>query len=163
MPDYLDRESPMTPDLVITTARSVSGDVLVRAEEWSRRLGGRVVPRAGRNVPARCEEEGVKGVLVVAVGRETYYEPEAGIEYFFHPNLASMRIRNLESGKPDHLVQAMRLQAGDEVLDCTMGRASDAILCVYAVGEAGHVVAIEKMPVIAHLTIEGLRHEVDLE
>ena len=97
------------------------------------------------------------GVLVVEAGRTTYYEPAAGVEYFFHPNLASMRIHNLERGSVDHMVQAMSLGPGEEVLDCTMGRAADAIIAAYVVGETGRVVAVEKKPVIAHLTIEGLQ------
>lgn len=145
------------PAPVITTARKVGADIMSRARHWARLLDARIVPRAGRSIEAICREERVEGVLVVQAERVTYYEPRRGIEYFFHPNLAAMRIRNIERGAADHMVQAMALQPGDEVLDCTMGRAADAIIAAYAVGETGRVVAIEKEPVIAHLTIEGLR------
>lgn len=144
-------------ELVITTARHVRGDAGARAGRWAALLGAPLVARQGRSVEALCRQEDARGVLVVAADRDTYYEPAAGIEYFFHPNLASMRIRNLEGGRPDHLIAAMELQPEDQVLDCTLGRASDAILCAYVVGEAGRVVGIEKVPVIAHLTIQGLR------
>lgn len=108
---------------------------------------------------AICREEGVPGALVVSGERATYYEPARGIEYFFHPNLASTRIRNLRSGQRDHMIEAMGLGPGDAVLDCTMGRASEAIICAHVVGAGGRVVAIEKAPIIAHLTIEGLREK----
>lgn len=147
----------MNTALVITTARKVSGDIMSRARHWGRLLDARVVPREGRSIEALCREEGVEGVLTVQAERVTYYEPRRGIEYFFHPNLAAMRIRNIERGATDHMVEAMDLGPGDEVLDCTMGRAADAIIAAHAVGETGRVVAIEKEPVIAHLTIEGLR------
>lgn len=145
------------PPLVITTARKVSADVMSRARHWARLLDARVVARNGRSIEAICREEGVEGVLTVQAERVTYHEPGRDIEYFFHPNLAAMRIRNIERGAGDHMVEAMALRHGDEVLDCTMGRAADAIIAAFSVGETGHVVAVEKEPVIAHLTIEGLR------
>ena len=144
-------------DLVVTTSRTVSSDAVARAAIWSQRLDACFVSRNERSVEALCRDEDAKAALVVAAGRDTYHQPAAGIEYFFHPNLASMRIRNLEAGRADHLVRAMQLAPGDEVLDCTLARASDAILCAYVVGETGRVVGLEKVPVIAYLTIEGLR------
>lgn len=145
------------PELVITTSRKPNPDIASRVEHWSRTLGATAVPRRERNIQTICREEGVRGVLIVQDDRAIYYEPAGGIEYFFHPNLAAVRIRNIKHGAPDHMVEAMDLQPGDEVLDCTMGRAADAIICAHVVGEAGRVVAIEKVPVLAHLTIEGLR------
>ncbi len=145
-------------DLVITTARKPSEDNLARARYWARLLQAPVVERRGRSLPVLCQEENVRGALVIQVQRETYYEPAAGVELFFHPNLASVRIRNINEGSPDHMVAAMELATGDRVLDCTMGRGADAIICTHVVGHTGHVVAIEKVPVIAHLTIEGLRN-----
>ena len=145
------------PDLVITTSRKTSPELTSRAGQWSGLLGAPLVPRRERAIDALCRDEGASGVLVVAAERPTYHEPSREIEYFFHPNLASIRIRNLDAGQVDHMVAAMGLGPGDEVLDCTMGRASEAIICAHVVGEAGRVVAIEKVPVIAHLTIEGLR------
>lgn len=145
-------------DLVITTARKPSEDNLRRARHWAGLLGAPVVERRGRSLSLLCQEEAVRGALVIQTERETYYEPAAGVELFFHPNLASVRIKNLLKGDPDHMVAAMELGPGDHVLDCTMGRGADAIICTHVVGEVGRVVAIEKVPVIAHLTIEGLRH-----
>lgn len=144
-------------DLVITTARRQTVELLTRAHQWARTLGAPVVPRRGRAVEVLCAEEGVVGALVVEADRDVYYEPSRKLQYFFHPNLASVRIRNLQQGAPDHMVQAMQLGPGDHVLDCTMGRGADAIICAWVVGESGRVVALEKVPVIAHLTMEGLR------
>lgn len=145
------------PEIVITTARKVSAELENRAGHWHDLLGAPIVARDGRSLEVLCRDEGARGVLVIQAERETYYEPANGVELFFHPNLASVRIKNLLKGDPDHMVAAMELGPGDHVLDCTMGRGADAIICTHVVGETGRVVAIEKVPVIAHLTIEGLR------
>jgi len=104
-----------------------------------------------------CADENVRGVLVIQEDRETYYQPGDRIEYFFHPNLAKMRVRNITKGGNDHLVGAMRLGPGDEVLDCTLGFASESIICAHVVGETGRVVGLESSPVLAYLAIEGLQ------
>jgi hypothetical protein len=116
-----------------------------------------MVPRAGLSVARLARDHNVAGVVVIEADRTLYVEPATDLEYFFHPNLAAVRIRNVESGKGDHMIEAMGLQRGDHVLDCTLGRAADAIICAWRVGEEGRVVGIEKVPVIAYLTAEGLR------
>jgi 16S rRNA (guanine1516-N2)-methyltransferase len=145
------------PDIVITTARADHPELASRAARWGQWLDAPVVLRNGRNVERLCAENQARGVVVVTADRTTYYEPEAGVEYFFHPNLASVRIHNLRVGLGDQMVQAMELEPGDAVLDCTMGRASDCILCASVVGETGRVVGVEKVPVVAYLTVEGLQ------
>jgi hypothetical protein len=145
------------PDIIITTARADHPGLASRAACWAQWLGAPVVLRNDRNVERLCQDHQARGVVVVTAGRTTYYEPASGLEYFFHPNLASVRIHNLRVGLRDQMVQAMELQPGDEVLDCTMGRASDCILCASVVGETGRVVGVEKVPVVAYLTVEGLQ------
>lgn len=145
------------PDIIITTARADHPELAQRAQQWSQWLDAPVVLRNGRNLERLCTEHKARGVVVISAPRTTYYEPDNGVEYFFHPNLASVRIHNLRVGLGDQLVQAMELGPGDEVLDCTMGRASDCILCSSVVGESGRVVGVEKVPVIAYLTVEGLQ------
>jgi hypothetical protein len=55
------------------------------------------------------------------------------------------------------MVDAMELGAGDSVLDCTLGRASDAIVASFVAGPAGQVVGLEIIPVIAEVTRHGLQ------
>lgn len=162
-----------SPRLVITTARRPTDEMLARADRWANWLAAPIIDRRGRSVTRLCREEKAEGVLVLQADRTIYFQPSAGIEYFFHPNLASVRIHNLLRGTGDHMVDAMRLQPGDEVLDCTLGRASDALICAHVVfGQApekadetddtatqqGRVVGIEKVPLLAYLTIDGLQN-----
>jgi len=59
------------------------------------------------------------------------------------------------------MLRAMRLQPGDSVLDCTLGRATDALIAAWKVGPQGRVVGLEKSRLLAEMTIHGLQHDVD--
>lgn len=143
-------------EIVVTTSVRVTGECLARAREAGEFLGARVVARDRRGLAKLCEQERAEGVLVIG-STDVYHEPANGLEFFFHPNLAKMRIGNMKGGKPDHLVSAMGLREGDHVLDCTLGFAAEAIVCAWVVGESGRVVGLEKSPIIAFLAIQGLR------
>ncbi len=146
------------PDLsyVVTTSRRSDPELVARARRWAERLGVRFVARADRSLSRLCREEGVEAGLTVTPVRVGLVIPAEGVEYFYHPSMARTRIRNLRDGKGDPMVTAMALQPGDSVLDCTLGRASDAIVAAWAVGAGGRVVGYEADPLIAALTIEGL-------
>lgn len=144
--------------LLVTTSRKPRSELRAAAEEWAKRLDTSFVPREDRSLATIAVDENVRGVLVIGDPEPTYYEPARGLEYLFHPNMAKVRIHNLKSGRGDPMVTAMSLDEGDEVLDCTLGRGADAIVASWVVGPGGRVVGIEKVPVIAQLTIHGLRN-----
>jgi len=146
------------PDLpyVVTTSRRGDPELIARARQWAERLGVRFVARADRGLAKLCREEGVEAALTVTPVRVGLLIPAEGVEYFYHPSMARTRIRNLRDGKGDPMVTAMCLQPGDSVLDCTLGRATDAIVASWVVGEERCVVGYEADPLIAALTIEGL-------
>lgn len=142
---------------VVTTSRRPTPELTRTAREWAERLGVAFVPRGDRSLSKLCREEGVTSVLTVTPVRVGLIIPAEGIEYFFHPSMARTRIRNIREGGGDPMVTAMKLGAGDRVLDCTLGRACDATVASWIVGEEGCVVGYEAHPLIAALTIEGLR------
>ena len=98
-------------EIVVTTSVRVTGECLARAQEAGEFLGARVVARDRRGLAKLCEQERAEGVLVIG-STDVYHEPANGLEFFFHPNLAKMRIGNMKGGKPDHLVSAMGLREG---------------------------------------------------
>lgn len=81
-----------------------------------------------------------------------------GGEFFFHPNLAQLRLKNLRLGQGDHLVEAMALAPGMRVLDATLGLATDATVASFAVGAEGKVTGLESSPLIAAVVSHGLKH-----
>jgi len=99
---------------------------------------------------------------VVGPGGAVFTSPKLPDVFFFHPSMAKVRIKSLRLGRGDPMVAAMDLRAGDRVLDCTLGRGSDAIVASHVVGESGRVVGLEVVPLIATLVDLGLRqYETD--
>lgn len=145
----------MTHQIIVTTSRRSTVELREQAEQWSKRLGVAFVERSG-SLERLCQDNTAQGVLTVTDRRVSYHEPDSGLEYFFHPSMAKVRIHNLQVGRGDPMVTAMALQAGDSLLDCTVGRASDAVVAAHVVGTEGSVLGLEKVPVIAQLTIHGL-------
>ena len=143
---------------VVTTSLKADPVSVREAADWAARLGARVVRRRGRSIPSLCREEGVEGALVLSTVRPPTFMPADGaVGYSYHPGMAIARIRNVRQGLGDPMVTAMALQAGDSVLDCTLGRASDALVASFVVGPRGRVVGIESSPILAELTIHGLQ------
>lgn len=100
------------------------------------------------------EKTGAGGLIVVSARRTSYIS--GGQEFFFHPGLARLRIKELKNGKDDQMIRAMSLKPGDSVLDCTMGPGADAIVASYISGPNGRVTALESSPVISALVRTGL-------
>ena len=143
---------------VVTTSRKTDAGASCEAVAWAERLGARAVPRGGRSIPTLCREEGVDGALVLSPGKPPTYMPGDGsAAYYYHPGMALTRLRNLEQGLGDPMVTAMALRPGDTLLDCTLGRASDALVASFVVGPTGRVVGVESSRLLAELTIHGLR------
>jgi len=143
---------------VTTTSRKTDLAALAQAEDWAGRLGVTAVPRRGRSIAVLCREEGVGGALVLSSARPpTFVSADGAVAYYYHPGMALTRIRNLVNGLGDPMVRAMELREGDWVLDCTLGRASDAVVASYVIGAAGRIVGVEASPLLAELTRHGLQ------
>ena len=143
---------------LVTTSRRSDPELIARAQAWAERLAVPFADRADRSLTKFCAEEGVEAALTVTPERVGLVIPADDTEYFFHPSMARTRIRNIREGGGDPMVTAMALQPGDSVLDCTLGRAADAAVASWAVGEEGRVVGYEAHPLLAALTIDGLAH-----
>jgi 16S rRNA G966 N2-methylase RsmD len=100
------------------------------------------------------EINGADGLMVVSARRTSYIF--GGQEFFFHPGLARLRIKELKNGKADQMIKAMSLVPGDAVLDCTMGPGADAIVASYISGPGGVVTGLESSPIISALVRTGL-------
>jgi 16S rRNA G966 N2-methylase RsmD len=92
--------------------------------------------------------------VLVTEEKISYVGP--GCEFFFHPGLAGLRIDRLSQGGVDRMVEAMSLEPGDRVLDCTLGLGTDAIVAAYSAGGTGEVVGLESSLLLACLVEEGL-------
>lgn len=150
----------MKRDIIVTTSRSAGETLWREAVRWAQKLDATPVRRSG-SLADLCETHDADGVLTITRQQYIYREPDSGLEYFFHPGMSKTRIHNIKAGRGDPMIAAMNLTEGDSVLDCTVGRASDAIVAAWVVGPPGRVVGLETVPIIAHLTIHGLHNYKD--
>lgn len=141
---------------IITTDRKCKPESIQLAKSVSVRLGISLVEREKLSIDELRERYEAQAVLVVKQGELHLYTDEG--ELFFHPNMSHLRVKNLRLGQQDHMTEAMQLQPGMSVLDCTLGFGTDAIVASYGVGETGQVVGLEVSPWIAAVTGHGLQH-----
>lgn len=127
-------------------------------ERWARDLAAELglpfLRREARPRPGRAHGSS-PGYLVV---ERTRLAVRAGAQrLIYHPGMAVHRIRTLQAGGTDPMVQAMGLRGGERILDATLGPGADALVAAFAAGAGGRVTGLEKVPVLAVLVREGLR------
>ena len=145
-------------DAIVTTDRKAHTASNELAREIATRLDLPLVNREKFSIDDLCSKYQVGKVLVAKKGALYLCSSEG--ELFFHPNMSQLRVKNLRLGQPDHMVEAMALKSGMEVLDCTLGFGADAIVASFVVGDTGKVVGLESSPLIATVTGYGLQHFV---
>ncbi|WP_243276902.1 class I SAM-dependent methyltransferase [Desulfallas sp. Bu1-1] len=143
------------PRCIVTTSLRAHADQLELAVRISREIGAPLVARNKKAIKKLSEEWNVSGVVVVDANKVAYITGEN--EFFFHPSMAVLRIKEIKSGKNDQMISAMKLSSGQRVLDCTLGLGTDAIVTSYVLGTEGVVVGLESSPVIAAIVRTGLQ------
>ncbi len=144
----------MPPPLAITTSGKCDDSVRERAQAFARKTG---LPLHRRGYKAPLGElfgKVADAFLVFEADAVVLADPLGSLS--FHPGMAHLRIKALEAGERDRLVEAGELRAGDSVLDCTLGLAQDALVAARAVGPEGRVVGLEKSFALWAVVSEGL-------
>lgn len=142
--------------LLVTTVRTPDAAVSAGAQRFARQWQGRYVPRGDLSLDA-LRAEGQVDRLVVFSAQGPCLDG-GDWRFFHHPSMAALRGHAWLRGDGDALVTALQLQAGDCVLDCTLGLGADAIMASLAVGESGRVRALESSPWVAMISAYGLAH-----
>lgn len=143
-------------NLIVTTGAKMEPENVRLAQETARQLSSRYVER-GRTALSSLREKYQAGNILIVRHGELFLDTPAG-EFFFHPSMAHVRVKNLRQGQRDHFVEAAGLRRGMSLLDCTMGLGADAIVASYITGSEGCVRAIEYSPLIAAIVSFGLSH-----
>lgn len=95
------------------------------------------------------------GILIVRKHDYAVWQAHGAL-FEYHPGMAVHRIRSLSAGGTDPMIEAMELQPGDTVLDCTAGLCSDALVASHVMGESGRMLALEASLPIALTVRKGL-------
>lgn len=143
-------------DLLVTTIQSPSCIIEEGARQIATTLQVPFIPRDRHSLSALKKIYQVDNIVVITKNGPIVHT--LGGEYFFHLNMAELRIKNLLNGKNDHMITAMSLTAGMSVLDCTLGLATDAVVASFIVGQTGKVIGLEASPILALIASYGLQH-----
>ena len=144
----------MTPhDIFVTTERAPSDRVRRWAETLAARLNAPLANRRHESIERLARLNARLAALIV--GESGLWLVRNGRSYKFHPNMASRRVANLETGQTDRFVEASGLVPGDHLLDCTCGLGADAIVASHVVGPAGQVEAVEASILLADIVSAG--------
>ena len=133
--------------IAITTSLRENDDLLKRARIIGEKLSLPIIKRQKQSVTKLIK--GREGLLLVYDNKLCLVNQD-GSELVFHPDTAMLRIKSSHDALID-LLGKEPLQ----ILDSTMGLASDSIVMAYA----GHTVtAVESHPIIHFIISEGLQH-----
>lgn len=138
----------------ITTGRKTNNDCVARAMQLANTHNMTFIHRCGKSLELLQKENNCSALAVVRKNSVNIAD-ETG-EVFFHPSMAQVRIKRLRKKGHDNMLEAMDLQEGMTVLDCTLGLASDALVSAFKSHAA--VVGLEANPLLALMTEEGLKN-----
>jgi 16S rRNA (guanine1516-N2)-methyltransferase len=127
--------------------------ILEEARELAGRFGLEAQPRADRPVPELMEAAAGAPVLILSRARAELVH--RGRAFRASVGMGFLRLVRARRGEMDPMVRAAQLHPGDEVLDATLGLASDALIAAHSTQK--RVVALEASPVLAAFVTAGLR------
>lgn len=140
---------------IVTTGRKKPGDLLEKAARAAVELSGEFVVRGDFSLEELRMKYQTQAILVAR--KEGFVIDQTDGEFFFHPSMARLRMLNLQRGLLDHMIEAMDLRPGMQVIDCTMGFGADSLVAAFAAGSGGRVMGIEINPLVAFVVREGLK------
>jgi 16S rRNA G966 N2-methylase RsmD len=141
--------------MMVTTAYAPTADIVHRAKQLAGESGLYYVRRGHATLPRLSARYGADEWLIVGKDGIRYVRT-GNAPVFFHPSTAYLRIQRLLKGESDPMLAASGAASGDQVLDCTAGLASDAIVFASRVGPEGGVTALESRLPIYLVVREGL-------
>lgn len=141
--------------MIVTTAGRTNEQYVAKAKEVATDLQVPYIKRNKKSLQSLHAEN--ENIVVVGKDGIQLYHRDGKEPYFFHPNVAMIRVKRIINGESDPLIEAADLKEGDSFFDCTLGYASDSIVASYIVGEKGKVIGTEASPVLAYLTKQGLQ------
>ncbi|CAM3519712.1 class I SAM-dependent methyltransferase [Marinicrinis lubricantis] len=142
--------------MIVTTDVEPDEHTIAKAKRLAADLDGVYAPR-GTNTLSKIMQHYHDSQLIKVTAKEIRWVQKGSPDFFFHPSMSAIRVLRLARGERDSLLQATEILPGDQIVDCTMGMASDAIVMSYAAGSQGRVTALESSRLIYTLVSEGLR------
>ena len=149
--------------MFVTTSARADNETEVLAKKLAKKLKSPFIDRGKRSVNELQVRHGEEDCLVLGKNRMELYRFGEEEPFFFHPNLAMIRIKRLMKGEKDPLLDVMNVEEGESLLDCTLGLGADSIVASFALGGQGRVIALEKNPILALIVKQGLKEWEDAD
>lgn len=149
--------------LAVTTPLRPPAAVEAEARAAAERHGLAFVARGRRSAAEALREAGADALLVLSPRGAALVD--GAEERRWSPGMGFLRARRAraraagggDATTRDTFLEAAGIEPGDEVLDCTLGLAADALVAAVAAGPRGRVVGLEASPALAAWVAEGLR------
>ncbi len=139
--------------VVTETRTGIPGDPELM--QFALESGASYTPRRDRSITKIMADEDAVGVIIWEQEGPVLYQ--GGERFFYHPSMGKNRVSRIRKGQSDPMVEAMGLEKGCEVLDCTMGLGADALVVSFVVGDEGRVVGVESSPITAAIVRWGIK------
>src|SRR5260370_666721 len=141
--------------LAVTTSGKASAELTARARQAAERWRLPFIERRRKAPLAPLFGREAQALLVFGTEGLALWDREGALR--FTPGMARLRVKRLDAGiQEDLLVRIAGFQAGETVLDCTLGLGADALVAARAVGTTGRVVGLEKSLALYALVSQGL-------
>lgn len=101
--------------------------------------------------------EAIEGEYCYVIEKNRIVVKSENSEFFFHPSMAKVRMKNIQKGLKDHLIECLQLTGNEVILDTTLGLGTEAILMA-AFLNSGKVVGIEGSTPIFVVVRDGLEN-----
>jgi 16S rRNA (guanine1516-N2)-methyltransferase len=141
--------------MIVTTTYEPSESTTKQSKKLSEELNCKWVPRKKNSLVKLNSLHHESCIFVVSDKEIKYYHGDQP-PLFFHPSTAMVRVKRLIQGEQDTLVKYSNFVAGDSLLDCTAGMASDSIVFSFHGGAASDITALESEFVPYVILREGL-------
>ncbi|OEH84797.1 hypothetical protein BHU72_08155 [Desulfuribacillus stibiiarsenatis] len=143
-------------NVMMTTASRNQQEIEPGAKKLSLEWGIPFVSRHKTSVLGLMEQYQMEDIFVLdhQLNIKWYKKGHEPIKY--HPGMSIIRIKRLKIGKHDPMIDFLNIGPTSNLLDCTLGMASDAIVSQF-VATSGKVVGLESEKLLALFTKRGLQ------
>lgn len=148
-------------NIAITTTRNPGEDLINKAQSIAKELDIPYVERGNYSINKIIERNKIENFLFVE--KDKIVLKGEYNTFFWHPSTSAFKIKAIKEGLNKPMEEALNLNSGDSVLDCTLGLATDAIVFSSIVGETGEVIGVEGNKYIACITKNGLKSYKDVD
>lgn len=134
---------------LITTSRKAKESDRLLAIEFSKKYDGFFQSRNDTSLENLfLQYPEFQDIIVFEEGLPVLFKKGNSLPFYFHLNMAAIRLNQLEKRHKDRLLDVATISEGMVVLDGTLGLGSDALVLSWQVGESGKVIALEKSEAI---------------